>query len=236
VADAAHELTPELVLAAYAQGLFPMADPRDGAIGWYSPDPRGVIPLESFHVPRSLAKRVRRGDYVVTVDQAFQRVIRDCAAPRDGEDDTWIDDRIIAVYGNLHRAGLAHSVEAWASASTPRVPPARRIDIPAFAPSPPPDAVLAGGLYGVSLRGAFFGESMFARRTDASKVCLVHLVDHLKRCGFLLLDTQWSNEHLEQFGVVDVPRAVYLRRLGQALSAAVAWQNPGLPVGGGVRE
>lgn len=191
-------------MRTYCAGAFPMADGRTGDVHWYRPDPRAILPLDgSLHVPRSLAKRVRAGRFRITRDQSFERVIRACAEPRPKHPDTWINDDIIGVYVRLHRLGFAHSVEAWDAHS--------------------PDAALVGGLYGVALGGAFFGESMFSRATDASKVCLVHLVEHLRARGFTLLDTQFTNEHLVQFGVQEIPGDEYLRRLEAALSMDVTW-------------
>ena len=179
-----------LLLSAYREGIFPMAL-EDGEIGWFSPDPRGVIPLDAFHAPRRL-QRVRRSDeWVVRVDTRFEDVMRACAE-RPGEG-TWISDEIFESYVELHRQGCAHSVEVWR------------------------ENVLAGGLYGVHLGGAFFGESMFHRVTDASKVALVALVERLVARGFVLLDTQWMTSHLQQFGAVEIPRKEYLRRLKEAL-------------------
>ena len=183
-----------------------MASGRRGQVAWFSPDPRGVLPLDGFHVPRSLRKRVRRGDYRVTFDEAFDAVIHQCAAPRAYERQTWINDDIIAAFGQLHRAGLAHSVEAWQDDAEGDAPPR-----------------LVGGLYGVALAGAFFGESMFSRATDASKVCLVHLVNHLRERGFVLLDTQFFNSHLMQFGVEEIRRDEFLDRLEHALTLDVRW-------------
>jgi len=182
-------LTPELIVAAYCQGIFPMADEYDGEIGWYSPDPRAIFPLDAFHVPRSLAKTIKRGVFDVRVDTAFEAVMRGCAE----REETWISDEIVQAYTALHRAGLAHSVEAWH------------------------EGELAGGLYGVALGGAFMGESMFTRVTDASKVCLVFLVERLRARGFTLLDSQMPTEHLAKFGQIVIPRAEYLRRLAAAL-------------------
>jgi leucyl/phenylalanyl-tRNA--protein transferase len=205
------------MLDAYRRGWFPMADPRTGAIGWYDPDPRGVIPIErgdaagAFRVPASLAQRVRSGRFVVTCDAAFGRVIRACAQPRpeQGQPESWIDGRIVAAYETLHEAGHAHSVEAW------RV----REDTG--------ELVLVGGLYGVAVGGLFAGESMFSRPslggTDASKVCLVHLVAHLRRRGFTLLDTQFVNDHLLQFGCTEIARSEYRRRLARAIEQVCAW-------------
>jgi leucyl/phenylalanyl-tRNA--protein transferase len=203
--DESHvDLTPELVVRAYCVGAFPMSDARDGEIRWYSPDPRALLPLEeeSFKVSRSLRRRVNSGCYRVTMNRAFERVIRACAEPRPSEAQTWINDAIIDVYCQLHAAGLAHSVEAWAGEGDPE---------------------LVGGLYGVSLGGAFFGESMFHRATDASKVCLVKLVEHLRDNGFSLLDVQFVNPHLEQFGVYEISRDEYLERLEQALNSGARW-------------
>jgi leucyl/phenylalanyl-tRNA---protein transferase len=187
-------LPVDLLVSAYASGWFPMAV-GGGDIRWFSPDPRGIIPLDTFHVSSRLARVVRRGSFRIEVNRDFPAVIRACAeAERDDEDaGTWIDQAIFDSYCAMHQAGYAHSVEAWR------------------------DGKLAGGLYGVALGGAFFGESMFHHVTDASKVALVALVERLRERGFTLLDTQWTTEHLEQFGAIDIPRAEYLRRLGEAL-------------------
>lgn len=184
-------LDPALVIRAYREGIFPMAL-EDGKIGWFSPDPRGILPLETFHVPARLARIIRSGRFEVAVDRAFEDVIRACADRHD--DGTWISPEIIECYLAIHRLGLAHSVEAWSGGR------------------------LAGGLYGVHLGGAFFGESMFHRVTDASKVALAALADRLIRRGFRLLDTQWVTPHLEQFGAIEIPRAEYLRRLKPAIA------------------
>lgn len=182
-------LTPELLVRAYCMGLFPMADSRDGPIHWYSPDPRAVFPLEAFHVPRSLRRTIARGRFEVRVDTAFGAVMRACAA----REETWISAGILCAYEELHALGLAHSVEAWQ------------------------EGALAGGLYGVALGGAFFGESMFSHVRDASKVALAALVERLRARGFVLLDTQFLTEHLARLGAVEIPRAEYLRRLDRAL-------------------
>jgi leucyl/phenylalanyl-tRNA---protein transferase len=184
----------DLLLAAYASGWFPMADDT-GQLSWYSPDPRGVIPLDAFHVPARLQRVLRKGAYRIAIDAAFEEVIRACAeAERDPTDaGTWISEEIIDSYISLHHHGYAHSVEAWAGDR------------------------LVGGLYGVSLGGAFFGESMFHRATDASKVALVALVDRLRSRGFALLDTQWVTPHLEQFGAVEIPRPEYMQMLEASL-------------------
>jgi len=167
----------------------------DGEIRWYSPDPRGVLPLNEVHIPRRLARIARQGRFRIAIDTAFGDVIRACAAEdRDPEDaGTWIDEQIIESYTALHGLGLAHSVEAWNGDR------------------------LVGGLYGVALRGTFFGESMFHRETDASKVALVALVERLRARGFTLLDTQWVTPHLEQFGAIEIPRDDYLKLLEESL-------------------
>lgn len=198
-------LTPRMLLSAYARGYFPMGDPESGEIHWYSPDPRGHLPLDSFHVPDSLRKRVRSGVFEIRLDTEFEEVMRQCARPRRGQPETWINEEIIRAYVDAHRRGFAHSVEAWRQGR------------------------LVGGLYGVSIHAAFFGESMFSRPdlggTDASKVCLVALVDRLKARGFLLLDTQFVNEHLAQFGCAAISRETYLTRLDAALRRTeVSWK------------
>lgn len=186
-------LPVDLLVSAYASGWFPMAM-SDGDIRWFSPDPRGILPLDTFHVSRRLARVVRGGGFRIEIDRDFEGVVRACAlAERDAEEGTWIDQEIYDSYCALHDAGYAHSVEAWHGGR------------------------LAGGLYGVSLGGAFFGESMFHHVTDASKVALVALVERLRAGGFTLLDTQWTTEHLEQFGAVEIPRSRYLALLAQAL-------------------
>jgi leucyl/phenylalanyl-tRNA--protein transferase len=188
-------INPALLVRAYREGVFPMAM-EDGEIGWFSPDPRAILPLDTFHVPSRLARRVRQGAFDIGVDRDFAGVMRACANRADG---TWISREIIDSYTALHRLGLAHSVEAWR------------------------DGTLVGGLYGVHVGSAFFGESMFHREPDASKVALVALVDRLRRRGFRLLDTQWSTPHLGQFGVVEIPRAIYLERLSDALARECAF-------------
>lgn len=164
-----------------------------GEIGWFSPDPRGIIPLDTFHVPSRLARVIRQGRFDIHIDRGFEVVMRACAARPDG-DGTWISEEIVESYLALHRLGLAHSVEAWEG------------------------DVLAGGLYGVHLGGAFFGESMFHRATDASKVALAALVDRLRRNNFLLLDIQWVTPHLAQFGAAQISKRRYLTLLTQALA------------------
>jgi leucyl/phenylalanyl-tRNA--protein transferase len=186
------ELTPDLVLRAYAAGIFPMAESAaDERLVWFDPDPRGVIPLdESFHVPRRLARTLKRAPFEISVDRDFDGVLGNCAATRP---DTWINSTIRRVYGELHRLGFAHSVES------------RR------------DGELVGGLYGVALGGAFFGESMFATATDASKAALVHLIERLRAGGYTLLDSQFLTPHLARFGAREIPRRDYRRQLAAAL-------------------
>jgi leucyl/phenylalanyl-tRNA---protein transferase len=191
-------LSADLVLKAYRAGYFPMADPSTLSISWYSPDPRAIIPLREFKVGRSLKQKIRKGVFEVRINAAFEGVIRACADRKE----TWISDDIIAVYMELHGGGYAHSVESWH------------------------DGKLAGGLYGVALGGAFFGESMFSWMTDASKVALVGLVARLRNRGFLLLDTQFVTKHLKQFGVVEIPRTEYLVLLSRALSVRTHFLVP----------
>lgn len=184
----------DILISAYAHGWFPMAG-EDGVVRWYSPDPRGIIPLDAVHVPARLARVVRSRRFEIRVNTAFPDVIRACAeVPRDPDDPgSWISEEIVDAYVALHERGVAHSVEAWR------------------------DGVLAGGLYGVSLGGVFFGESMFHRTTDASKVALVALIERLRGRGYGLLDTQWTTAHLEQFGAIEIPRRRYLELLDDAL-------------------
>ena len=226
-------LSPDLVLRAYCVGAFPMARGRSGEIDWFRPDPRSLLPIEAsrFHVPRSLGRRVRSGRFRVTFDRAFDAVIRACAGPRRDEPDTWISDAIIDVYAQLHRAGYAHSVEAWIGEPKEGEPHEGEPDqsepgesVPNAGASTGVDRwQLVGGLYGVALGGAFFGESMFSRRTDASKVCLVKLVEHLRGRGFTLLDVQFPNPHLDQFGAYELSCEDYLDRLRDALEQDVRW-------------
>lgn len=189
------DLAAEELLAAYSVGLFPMADEK-GEIHWLAPDPRAVIELDAFKVSRSLRAVRRRGVFQVTVDQAFNTVIETCADRREG---TWISGEIKEAYRALHRLGFAHSVEAWQGGR------------------------IAGGLYGVTIRGAFFGESMFHHVSDASKIAVVHLVERMKKRGLILLDVQFMTEHLRRFGAVEIPRTEYERRLGNALSLSCSF-------------
>ena len=198
-------LTPEILLRAYAEGVFPMAERRDDPeLFWVSPEKRGIIPLDNFHVPKRLARTVRSDRFMVTADAAFGEVMRACAAPAPGRPESWINDEILRLYMALHRMGHAHSIECWK------------------------DGALVGGLYGVKLGAAFFGESMFSTERDASKVALVHLVARLIRGGFALLDTQFITAHLARFGTIEIPRDEYLRRLKQAAAkqASFYWPAP----------
>jgi len=204
------DLTPEILLGAYAAGYFPMApDAGSDELDWYDPPMRGVMPLDGFHLPRRLRRTVlgalesRMPEIRINAD--FDGVMRGCAAPAPGREETWISPRILALYGALHRMGHAHSVEVWA------------------------DGVLVGGLYGVALRGAFFGESMFSRRRDASKIALVHLVARLRLLGYRVLDTQFGTAHLARFGCIEIPARDYRARLADALArpgaTAVQWAS-----------
>jgi len=189
-----HLLTPELVLSAYAIGLFPMANDRDDpVIHWIDPLHRGVLPLERFHVPRKLKKTIRQGRFALTVDRAFRAVIEACAEATPERPRTWLNDDMISLYVALFERGHAHSIESWQ------------------------DGRLAGGLYGLAINSAFFGESMFSRAADASKVALVELVARLRIGGFTLLDTQFVNDHLKQFGIEEITRTAYKARLKNAL-------------------
>jgi len=171
----------------------------DGTIYWYDPDPRTIIPLDQFHVSRSLQRRLRKGDFAVRYDTAFAQVMAKCAEPAPGREETWISDELIEAYCRLHELGLAHSVETWM------------------------DDELVGGVYGVGIAGLFAGESMFSRRTDASKIALVHLVTRLNEGGYRLFDVQFTTAHLERFGAVEISRAEYQRRLTDALTHDVTF-------------
>jgi leucyl/phenylalanyl-tRNA---protein transferase len=187
-------ITPQVLLRAYAAGVFPMAESADDpALYWVEPEERGVIPLAGFHISRSLKKRVKQQPFDVRIDTAFHEVIAQCAAQSDSRQETWINKRIVTLYSQLHKMGCAHSVETWLNGE------------------------LVGGLYGIRIGSAFFGESMFSRTTDASKVALVHLVARLKFGGFTLLDAQFVNPHLLQFGTQAVAKADYHKRLEPAL-------------------
>ncbi|WP_028465764.1 leucyl/phenylalanyl-tRNA--protein transferase [Nisaea denitrificans] len=188
------QLRPELLLQAYAIGVFPMAESHDDARTFFvDPEERGVLPLNTFHVSRSLRKEVKRRRFDIRCDTDFKAVLEGCAEPRDERPDTWINDEIFRLYMSLHEMGYGHSVECWH------------------------DGKLVGGLYGVALGAAFFGESMFSREPNASKVALVHLVARLKASGFTLLDSQFITDHLAQFGAVEIPRQNYRDQLAEAI-------------------
>lgn len=189
-----YEIPPELLLRAYASGVFPMAESADDPeIFWVRPETRGIIPLDTFHIPRSLRKTMRQNPFRIAYDTDFEGVIEGCAEATGGRPSTWINSSIREAYGRLFERGHCHTVEAWQ------------------------DDVLVGGLYGVTLGRVFFGESMFSRARDASKICLAHLVERLREKGFALLDTQFTTEHLKRFGAIDVPRRKYEAMLEKAL-------------------
>ena len=191
-----HAITPEILLRAYAAGMFPMAESaEDPDVFWVQPRIRGVIPLDRFHVSKSLAKKIRQKPFDITVNKAFDTVMERCAEATDDRPTTWINPLILSLYKDLHRMGYTHSVEAWQGQE------------------------LVGGLYGVSLGSAFFGESMFSRRADASKICLVHLVGRLRERKFTLLDTQFTTDHLKTFGAIDIPRKEYEKLLEEAMKS-----------------
>lgn len=197
------DITAELVLKAYTYGVFPMAKSRgDTDVFWVQPKLRGVIPLDRFHASRSLRKRLRKGTYTVTIDTAFAAVMAGCAESTENRADTWINNRIIDLFSELHDAGLAHSVETWEGDQ------------------------LVGGLYGLAMGAAFFGESMFCRASDASKVALCHLAGILKAGGFTLLDTQFITDHLKQFGTVEISQKEYLAQLSSALARQGTFAGP----------
>ncbi|WP_333900580.1 leucyl/phenylalanyl-tRNA--protein transferase [Agrobacterium pusense] len=190
-----NDITVNILLRAYSAGLFPMADSADDPeLFWVEPEVRGIIPLNSFHISKSLAKAMRKKPFDIRFNTAFEAVMAGCAAEAPDRPSTWINATIRRLYSELHQIGHAHSVEAWEGKE------------------------LVGGLYGVSLGAAFFGESMFSRRTNASKICLVHLVERLKASGFVLLDTQFTTEHLKTFGAIDVPKLEYAKMLYVAVN------------------
>lgn len=199
---AAH-LTPEIVLRAYAEGVFPMAEARDDpTLYWISPDARGIIPLDGLRISRRLARTIRSDRFKVTADTAFREVIEACAAPAPGREETWINAEILSLYTALHKTGRAHSIECWQ------------------------DESLVGGLYGVALGAAFFGESMFSRVRDASKVALAHLVARLRKGGFELLDAQFITPHLASLGACEISRDAYMARLRKAIAKEAYWLAP----------
>lgn len=189
------DLTPDMLLRAYAIGVFPMAEDReDPDLFWIDPRMRGIIPFEDFHIPRRLRRDLRKKKHRVTFNTQFEAVMEGCAESTERRPRTWINDKILTLYTSLHRMGHAHSVEVW------------------------DEDRLTGGLYGVSLGGAFFGESMFSRQRDTSKIALVHLVARLVRGGFTLLDSQFVTRHLERFGAVEIPRATYRSLLAESIT------------------
>jgi leucyl/phenylalanyl-tRNA--protein transferase len=190
-------LDPDFLLIAYCHGYFPMADHRTGPIKWYSPHPRAIIPLNGLRISRSLRRTLRKNLFALRINSAFEQVMRACA----NRDETWISEEIISAYVELHRRGYAHSVETWY------------------------EGQLVGGLYGVAIGGAFFGESMFSHMTDASKVALVHLVERLRERRFLLLDTQYLTEHLARMGAIEISRSAYLKLLSQALQVETSFAD-----------
>ena len=183
-------IDPQFLCTAYCNGYFPMADPKTGEINWYAPDPRTIFDLNEFHIPRSLKLTLRKGEFEVRINTRFEEVMRACAE----REETWISETIIQSYMQLYQLGLAHSVEIWR------------------------DDKLVGGLYGVAIRGAFFGESMFSRTRDASKIALVYLVKRMMERGFSLLDTQYLTPHLERFGAREIPHSEYMKRLEKSLT------------------
>lgn len=189
------DLTPDILIMAYESGYFPMAESRESdELFWFNPDPRAIIPLDNWHLSRSLKKSIRRRPYRITVNQAFAHTMQKCAAPRSEDRDSWINEDIIGIYCELHELGYAHSIECWQ------------------------DSTLVGGLYGVSRGGAFFGESMFSTARDASKIAYATLLEIILQAGYALLDTQFVNDHLLQFGVTNIPKEEYLQRLSNALT------------------
>ncbi|TAF15387.1 MAG: leucyl/phenylalanyl-tRNA--protein transferase [Alphaproteobacteria bacterium] len=186
---------PETLILAYESGYFPMAEHRHAKeLHWFSPDPRAIIPLDAVHIPKSLRKYARKHPYRITINHCFTDVMRCCATPRTHDGDSWINEEIIALYSILHQWGDAHSVECWDATGS-----------------------LVGGLYGVSRGGAFFGESMFCRAPNASKIAFLALIEIMHECGYALLDSQFINDHMRQFGTIEIPRKDYMRRLKDAL-------------------
>lgn len=208
--DTRIEVTADILLRAYACGIFPMAESStDESMFWVEPDMRGIIPLENFHIPRSLKKTLRKTSFTISIDTDFKAVITECAKETTTRDNTWINDQIKELYCELHELNHAHSFEVWDNDQ------------------------LVGGLYGVRLGRAFFGESMFSRKTDASKIALVHLVYQMKKQGFILLDTQFTTEHLEKFGAIEIPKHEYQLLLEDALTSDEAFFDCSLNQEGG---
>ncbi|MHA8079074.1 leucyl/phenylalanyl-tRNA--protein transferase [Aquirufa antheringensis] len=194
-------LTAEILVYAYASGVFPMAE-ETGEILWYSPDPRAIIPIQSYQPAKSLRPFINQKRFEIRIDTSFEQVMRNCALPRPTENETWISEEMIAAYTELHRMGLAHSVEAWQ------------------------DGKLVGGLYGVALGAAFFGESMFSFVSNSSKIAFHYLVQILREQNYQLLDSQMMNDNVLRYGAVDIPRSAYLRRLAKALKSTCHFQKP----------
>ncbi|MCZ2487908.1 leucyl/phenylalanyl-tRNA--protein transferase [Aquirufa antheringensis] len=194
-------LTAETLVYAYASGVFPMAE-ETGEILWYSPDPRAIIPIQSYQPAKSLRPFINQKRFEIRIDSSFEQVMRNCALPRPTENETWISEEMIAAYTELHRMGLAHSVEAWQ------------------------DGKLVGGLYGVALGAAFFGESMFSFVSNSSKIAFHYLVQILREQNYQLLDSQMMNDNVLRYGAVDIPRSAYLRRLAKALKSTCHFQKP----------
>lgn len=192
-------LTAEQLLYGYVNGAFPMAEGRRGRIYWYAPDPRAIIPLDTYKPPRSLRPVLNRGEFDVQFNTAFEKVMQHCAAPRRDDSGTWISEEIIRAYTELHHLGFAHSVEAYY------------------------DNELAGGLYGVAVGGAFFGESMFYLRSNASKVAFYQLIEQLRRQQFVLLDSQFMNDNVQRYGAIEIPRKVYMAQLQEAIRKKVSF-------------
>jgi leucyl/phenylalanyl-tRNA--protein transferase len=190
-------IDPQFLCTAYCNGYFPMADPKTGEINWYSPDPRTIFDLNEFHIPRSLRLTLKKEEFEVRINRLFEEVMRACAE----REETWISETIIQSYLQLHQLGLAHSVEIWK------------------------DGNLVGGLYGVAIHGVFFGESMFSRMRDASKIALVNLVKRMKDRGFTLLDTQYLTPHLKRFGAREIPRNEYMKRLEDSLKITCSFTD-----------
>jgi leucyl/phenylalanyl-tRNA--protein transferase len=204
MSDRTNRLTPEVLLQGYAVGVFPMAERRDDPnLVFIEPERRGVLPMDRFHISKSLRKTLRHRAFEVRCNSAFAEVLEGCAEPTPERPDTWINAEIVRLYGELNRRGYAHSIETWAKGE------------------------LVGGLYGVALGGAFFGESMFSRVSDASKVALAHLVARLRHGGFVLLDSQFVTRHLERLGAVEIGRAEYRRRLAGALAIPADFPDQG---------
>jgi leucyl/phenylalanyl-tRNA--protein transferase len=190
-------IDPQFLYTAYCHGYFPMADSNTGEISWYSPDPRTIFDLNEFHIPRSLKLTLKKKEFEVHINKRFEEVMRACAV----REETWISETIIQSYIKLHQLGLAHSIETWQ------------------------DDNLVGGLYGVAIRGAFFGESMFSRMRDSSKIALVNLVHRMKERGYILLDTQYLTPHLEKFGAREIPRCEYMKRLEESLNITCSFTD-----------